>query len=404
MIGKLLFWCLLHAGSWPKWIDPLHFEYIFEGEDSIMCLNALFTHVPFLYNLAKDILEIPETRNSRKNDIELWAQYNGLDLNEMLLYNDNDLANYIAKFHVIDKRRNSLEMMKDGFDMANCLPFQIEMTINEVPSVRLDRQQIFNWFKDWICNQSSETLEELLVLYLEQRVFHLKKRLRSNGILDTINYFLQTDLVKLKYRRIGHQNQEVNNNHSVNTNVTDNIYNELNDTPRMLTELTDSEGLANISIDTSEQNNQDLVNRSETIDLSIVKKEFEIIDLTIDDPDSDSNVNENDTENDLAQETDSPNLNIKESDDKNDLALVRIDIQDNTQKEHQFVEVTAEEILLNNGPKKQRKRKPKAINIRPPVKTRSKTTIEARSKVTTRSNNKDNKCKLQINSNKVFKS
>jgi hypothetical protein len=40
----------------------------------------------------------------------------------MLLYNDNDLANYIAKFHVIDKRRNSLEMMKDGFDMANCLP------------------------------------------------------------------------------------------------------------------------------------------------------------------------------------------------------------------------------------------------------------------------------------------
>lgn len=165
-----------------------------------------------------------------------------------------------------------------------------------------------------------------------------------------------------------------------------------------------------------------MVNRSETIDLSIVKKEFEIIDLTIDDPDSDSNVNENDAENDLAQETDSPNLNIKESDDKNDLALVRIDIrdelyaiedrkksnhkksklknksknqpshineEDNTQKEHQFVEVTAEEILLNNGPKKQRKRKPKAINIRPPVKTRSKTTIEARSKVTTRSNNKD---------------
>ncbi|CAB4430793.1 unnamed protein product [Rhizophagus irregularis] len=481
MIGKLLFWCLLHAGSWPKWIDPLHFEYIFEGEDSIMCLNALFTHVPFLYNLAKDILEIPETRNSRKNDIELWAQYNGLDLNEMLLYNDNDLANYIAKFHVIDKRRNSLEMMKDGFDMANCLPelrkigwkefekilylkldseqflkqldkFQIEMTINEVPSVRLDRQQIFNWFKDWICNQSSETLEELLVFVsgttrvpLEKKITiqwnsgHNKLLFASTCTCNLIicqNYnsseefcnFIELSIKysdgfsETEYRRIGHQNQEVNNNHSVNTNVTDNIYNELNDTPRILTELTDSEEPTNISIDTSEQNNQDLVNRSETIDLSIVKKEFEIIDLTIDDPDSDSNVNENDAENDLAQETDSPNLNIKESDDKNDLALVRIDIrdelyaiedrkksnhkksklknksknqpshineEDNTQKEHQFVEVTAEEILLNNGPKKQRKRKPKAINIRPPVKTRSKTTIEARSKVTTRSNNKD---------------
>ncbi len=39
----------------------------------------------------------------------------------MLLYNDNDLANHIAKFYVIDKRKNSLEMMKDGFDMADCL-------------------------------------------------------------------------------------------------------------------------------------------------------------------------------------------------------------------------------------------------------------------------------------------
>ncbi len=181
-----------------------------------------------------------------------------------------------------------------------------------------------------------------------------------------------------------------------------------------------------VSIDTSEQNNQNFVNRSETIDLSIVKKEFEIIDLTIDDSDSpDLNINENDDENDLALETDSPDLNIKENVDENDLALenhVRIDIrdesyaiddrkksnrkkskskirtkgqpshtkeEDNTQREHQFVEVTAEEILLNNGPKKQRKRKPKAFNIRPPVKTRSKTTIEARSKVTTRSSNKD---------------
>ena len=173
-----------------------------------------------------------------------------------------------------------------------------------------------------------------------------------------------------------------------------------------------------------------MVSRSETIDLSIVKKEFEIIDLTIDDSDSpDLNMNENDDENDLALETDSPDLNIKENDGENDLALenhVRIDIRDESyaiddrkksnrkksksknrtrgqssqinkedddiQREHQFVEVTAEEILLNNRPKKQRKRKPKAFNIRPPVKTRSKTTIEAietRSKVTTRSSNKD---------------
>jgi hypothetical protein len=67
--------------------------------------------------------------------------------------------------------------------------FQIEMTINEVPSVRLDRQQIFNWFKDWICNQSSETLEELLVFVsgttrvpLEKKitVFNFNYKLKFN--------------------------------------------------------------------------------------------------------------------------------------------------------------------------------------------------------------------------------
>lgn len=179
----------------------------------------------------------------------------------------------------------------------------------------------------------------------------------------------------------------------------------------------------------SEHNNQDLGNRFETIDLTIVKKEFEIIDLTNDNSDSpDLNTNENDNENYLALETDSPDLNINGNDGENDLALenhVRIDIrdesyaiddrkksnrkksksknrtksqsqsshingeEDNTQKGHHFVEVTAEEILLNTGSKKQRKRKPKAINIRQPVKTHSKTIIEERSKVTTRSNNKD---------------
>ena len=41
--------------------------------------------------------------------------------------------------------------------------FQIEMTINEVPSMRLSRQQVFNWFKDWIRHQNSEKLEKLLV-------------------------------------------------------------------------------------------------------------------------------------------------------------------------------------------------------------------------------------------------
>jgi hypothetical protein len=29
-IGKLLFWTLIHNGFWPYWLDPLHFQSIFE--------------------------------------------------------------------------------------------------------------------------------------------------------------------------------------------------------------------------------------------------------------------------------------------------------------------------------------------------------------------------------------
>jgi len=41
--------------------------------------------------------------------------------------------------------------------------FQIEMTINEIPSARLKRQQVFSWLKDWIQSQNSEILEKFLV-------------------------------------------------------------------------------------------------------------------------------------------------------------------------------------------------------------------------------------------------
>jgi hypothetical protein len=41
--------------------------------------------------------------------------------------------------------------------------FQIQMAINEVPSVRLNRQQVFNWLTEWIRDQNSEKLENLLM-------------------------------------------------------------------------------------------------------------------------------------------------------------------------------------------------------------------------------------------------
>ena len=38
-----------------------------------------------------------------------------------MLYNNHDLANYITKYEVISKREKSLEMLKNGFNIADCL-------------------------------------------------------------------------------------------------------------------------------------------------------------------------------------------------------------------------------------------------------------------------------------------
>lgn len=41
--------------------------------------------------------------------------------------------------------------------------YHIEMTINEIPSERENRQQIYDWFEGWVHDQDTETLEKLLV-------------------------------------------------------------------------------------------------------------------------------------------------------------------------------------------------------------------------------------------------
>ncbi|GES79129.1 hypothetical protein GLOIN_2v1837680 [Rhizophagus clarus] len=175
IIGKILFWSWIHQGSWPKWLDPLHLKYIIYGKESIVCTNALFEHIPFLYNLSKDFMENP---NAKKDEI--------------LLYNNINLANFIAEFEIITKRQKSLEMLKDGFNFADCLSefkginwemleselytklnptlflqqidnLHVEMTIKEIPSERNNRQQIYDWFNEWIFDQNTENLEKLLI-------------------------------------------------------------------------------------------------------------------------------------------------------------------------------------------------------------------------------------------------
>jgi len=64
------------------WLDPLHLQYIIEGEESVMCLNALREHIPYLYLLANDVKNL-ELKNLRQDDIERWIAHNGLDVNNI---------------------------------------------------------------------------------------------------------------------------------------------------------------------------------------------------------------------------------------------------------------------------------------------------------------------------------
>ena len=84
IIGKLLFWSWIQLGSWPKWFDPLHFQYIFEGKDSILCTSALYDHIPFLYCLVGDIKDnlLESSESSTKEHLNYWISQNGISVSK----------------------------------------------------------------------------------------------------------------------------------------------------------------------------------------------------------------------------------------------------------------------------------------------------------------------------------
>jgi hypothetical protein len=78
-IGKLLFWCWLHHGSWPRWLHQMHMTYTFEGVEPIIpsCFDILKEYIPILYNLALDIKTTPFLQTSK---VAQWIDDRGLDV------------------------------------------------------------------------------------------------------------------------------------------------------------------------------------------------------------------------------------------------------------------------------------------------------------------------------------
>ena len=79
IIGKGLLWCWLHQGSLPKWLHPMHLQYVIEGKENIDCMDILSEYQRSIYNFVNDIclnLHDPENlitwfQNRNINEIEV---------------------------------------------------------------------------------------------------------------------------------------------------------------------------------------------------------------------------------------------------------------------------------------------------------------------------------------------
>jgi hypothetical protein len=77
-LGKLLFWSWIHFGSWPKWLDQIHMQYVINGREHVLCKRALQERIPYLYNLSEEIKNNGLQR--RENELRFWINENGLSV------------------------------------------------------------------------------------------------------------------------------------------------------------------------------------------------------------------------------------------------------------------------------------------------------------------------------------
>ena len=79
LIGKLLFWCLIHNGAWPHWIDDFHFKFMFGIHvDYIQIIEYL---QPSVYKIIEKILNCEEElKPSIIEGLNEWAIQYGLQV------------------------------------------------------------------------------------------------------------------------------------------------------------------------------------------------------------------------------------------------------------------------------------------------------------------------------------
>nr|CAG8546384.1 9550_t:CDS:2 [Entrophospora candida] len=114
-LGKLMFWCFIHHGAWPKWFDPFQIEYIMGAPIDVN--ERLKEKNRYLYKIFSGL----------KNQDEVW-------LNNFLTYADShnfnvdkskiscdEAANLLSNHYIIEQRKKNLELFKEGFNFLGII-------------------------------------------------------------------------------------------------------------------------------------------------------------------------------------------------------------------------------------------------------------------------------------------
>jgi hypothetical protein len=58
LLGKILFWCLIHNGAWPHWLHKFHFRYMFDIDvNYVQILKEINTQVHAIVELIENLNE-----------------------------------------------------------------------------------------------------------------------------------------------------------------------------------------------------------------------------------------------------------------------------------------------------------------------------------------------------------
>jgi len=96
LIGKLLFWCLIHNAAWLHWLDNFHFEFMFETNADY--LEIIKNLQPNIYKIIEKVLNYNEDLELRNIEgLNEWAIQHELQVS--IIY--NFLINYLLKFIII---------------------------------------------------------------------------------------------------------------------------------------------------------------------------------------------------------------------------------------------------------------------------------------------------------------